>query len=173
MIEKLTEIFPEDAAFFRGLIDSRERLDNLRIYSDWLEQMNDPLRAEIVRIQIEMANSFPGSHQYHDLVEDRDELVQKLHKQFQHSKHWLAAIGFGAIEGCVIARRCSPCPRRWENLPLANDDPAARLCHLCNKIIRYCESLKEAKRFYQSGYPVTVDPIVKRKISDLETENFE
>jgi len=173
MLEKLSEKFPDDAPFIRNLINSQQRVDSLRVYADWLEESGDMVRAEIVRIHIQMANLVQESPQYRDRVEARNQYLEELTKSFPHARQWLALIGFGPIEVCFSAMKGNqPCPRRWENMPPVEGDGSKRLCLYCNRLVHYCDSIEEAAQYVENGELVTVDPKVPRRRHDLGQFRF-
>ncbi|MDG1873327.1 MAG: hypothetical protein P8J27_05420 [Mariniblastus sp.] len=168
MLERISEKFPEDAPFISSLSIRQNRLDNLRVYADWLEESNAPIRARIVRLHIQMANLVQESQQYLDKVDDRNELLKLLNERFPLAKQWLALIGFGPIEICFSAtNHHGPCSQRWENMPPIEGDATKRLCHYCNMLVNYCDSIETATHYVSRGELVTVDPRVLRRRHDL------
>jgi uncharacterized protein (TIGR02996 family) len=103
------------------------------VYSDWLEQRGELVKAAYVR----------GDHL---------RLVQLTQIASTTSATW-RAVTCRQFVACVQMK----CPKQWDRLATLGDDERTRRCPGCGRTVRYCSSIDEARRVRDSGDLSVVD----------------
>lgn len=140
------------AALHHGGDDARH------VFADWLELQGRGDEAAWLRAEIRL----------HATAEDSRELqrVELERLTAQVGSTFRAQVSRAGIEACFK----TGCPRRWESLPLGNDE-RVRACDLCNGQIWFCDTVEQAQRHVSQGRRgetrVVVDPSRQRAPRDL------
>lgn len=158
----------QEAVFLLGLVENPAD-DLLRlVYSDWLEEQDDPNspeKAEFLRLTVRSRGEAVAAR--------LQELAARL------DPDWLAPVSRLAVENCPLerahARRSflskllfrKRCTRRWESLD-PTPDPAVRHCNDCSQTVHYCGTIAEARSHASFGDCIAVDLGIIRRKGDVE-----
>jgi len=170
---------PAEAALLAELERTGDPAPLLLVYADWLEQTGQPRRAELLRLQHELASlsaddpRYPQLRKQLRLLADADDLG------------WRILVARAPIEPCPLASAPSPasvsaaappsasapgappaCPAEWSRL-VRTDRADVRTCSTCGHRVFYCATLDEARGHDLRGEPVAVDARVGRTRGDL------
>ncbi|MEO8703811.1 MAG: TIGR02996 domain-containing protein [Kofleriaceae bacterium] len=152
------------AAVEAELLDAIVRRDDgaRLVYADWLEEQEDAVRAEFIRL--ELAGPYAGpprpgeaDDEYPDLTLARreSEYAARLRELAQVTDMaWRVLVARPAIERCMV----TACPRSWSALA-ATDQADVRICETCTRRVHYCAATVEMTR--HEG-PVCVDAVNQR-----------
>jgi uncharacterized protein (TIGR02996 family) len=166
MISKLSLpiISDKEDPFIRAILAAPEDESPRLIYSDWLDEQDDP-RAEYLRIDCALAKMSQDDPRFDELV------VRYRELHFQVDRTWRTAVARAGIEACR-PRFELRCPKRWDKLQLTGAE-GIRYCSACRKEVFYCDSLVEARHQAENGHCVAIDPGVPRSIGDLDRDPIE
>jgi uncharacterized protein (TIGR02996 family) len=161
MLHKLSLPIISDSEdpFIRAILASPEDESPRLIYSDWLDEHDDP-RGEYLRIDCALAKMSQGDPRFDELV------VRFRELHFQIDRTWRTAVARAEIEKCV-PRFEFHCPKQWDKLELTGQE-GVRYCSACRKQVFYCDSIVEARQEAGQGHCVAVDPAVPRSSGDLD-----
>jgi uncharacterized protein (TIGR02996 family) len=149
----------EDKAFIRTILSNPAELSAWLVYADWLEEHDNPLHAEFLRLMARRGQLSNTELEWYTVEGRLEELRNTL------DPNWVAVFDRPKIENCEPAFRYQ-CPRQWENLKALNE-PAVRYCSACEKKVYYCHTLDEAKSHAWQGHCVAVQLGVLRYPDDL------
>src|SRR4051812_509256 len=116
-------------------IDAGDHASRL-IYADWLEERNEPVRAEYVRLQEVLIEADAADGAFVERAERLRHIASRVPTE------WRLRLARTPIERCAVAFEI-PCPRDWGSLAPTGRD-AERHCGACNKTVRYCTTVEEA-----------------------------
>lgn len=155
----------EDLSFVRAILASPAELTSWLVYADWLDEHDNPLHAEFLRLEIrrgQLRNTEPEWYAVEDRLKERRAGL---------NPNWVAVFDRPKIENCGEPFRFK-CPKRWENLRVTND-PAVRHCGACNKNVYFCRTLPEAQSHARQERCVAVQLDVLRYPDDLKRRGAE
>src|SRR4051812_24620084 len=110
----------EDKAFIRAILASPGELTAWVVYADWLDEHDNPLHAEYLRLVARRGQLANTESEWYTVEEQLRELRTVLDPK------WVGFFDRPAIENCDAAFRFK-CPKQWENLK-ATTDLAVRHC---------------------------------------------
>lgn len=140
------------AAVHQGGDDARH------VFADWLELQGRGDEAAWLRAEVRL----------HATPEDsREPCRVELERLTAHvGSTFRAQVARAGIEACFKAG----CPRRWESLPLGNEE-RVRACGTCNAQVPFCDTVEEGQRRVSLGRRgearLVVDPSRPRAPRDL------
>jgi uncharacterized protein (TIGR02996 family) len=157
--------FSDYKAFLRGILTNPADLTAWLVYADWLDEHDDPIRAEYLRLQVRREELHAGDPE-RTAVEAR---LQELRGEL--SPNWVAFFDRPPVEHCTsqFVFRCS---KRWEELRVTRD-LGVRHCDDCQQLVYYCHTLPEAQGHARQGHCVAVSLAVARHPGDLVDEPVE
>lgn len=129
------------------------------VYADWLEANGDPLRAELLRVQ---------------MVLDREDDAEKRVAALARMRQLGADVELPArarlvklpIENCDVKFRFA-CPKQWTELLLTPVE-GERFCGECERTVYFCATIDEARVRASQNTCVAIDLGSPRWQSDLE-----
>ena len=139
---------PEDMTFLRGILTDPEDLTRWLVYADWLDDRDQPLRAQYLRLSVELGQ-FSEGHPMRDVLGRR---IAELKGQLDPD--WVMMFDTPRIGGCYN-RWQYQCPLTWDSL-YATDTPDIRICLRCRQPVFYCHTLEEADQFASAGLCVAI-----------------
>jgi uncharacterized protein (TIGR02996 family) len=151
---------PEDRVFIRTILANPAELTAWLVYADWLDEHNNPLHAEFLRLEVRRSQLSNTEVDWYTAEERLKELRAAI------NPHWVAVFDRPKIENCDAAFRFR-CPKQWENLKVTGD-PAVRHCDACEKKVFFCRTLPEAQDHARRGNCVAVQLDVLRYPDDLK-----
>lgn len=152
----------DDRAFIRAILSNPAELTAWLVYADWLDEHDQPVRAEYLRLAVRLTAPEITQTERFGLIGQLEDLRPTL------DPDWTAVFDRQQIENCD-KRFAFQCPKQWENLA-GTDDPTVRHCDACKKKVYYCRSIREAYDRAQRGECVAVDSSVRRLPGDLERD---
>lgn len=158
----LSTAHPEDRAFVRAILMNPAELTAWLVYADWLDEHEQPERAEFLRLQVK--RSAPDVTQT-----DRFGIIARVEElRAAIDPDWLALFDRVQIEGCD-PRFAFQCPKQWEQLS-GTDDPNVRFCKACGENVYHCQTMKEARAHAREGHCVAIVEGLDRYHDDLHRE---
>jgi uncharacterized protein (TIGR02996 family) len=155
----------EDKAFIRAILSSPGELTAWVVYADWLDEHNNPLHAEYLRLMARHGQLRNTELEWYAVEGRLRELRTVL------DPRWVAFFDRPKIENCDTVFRFR-CPKQWENLK-ATPDLAVRHCDVCQKKVYYCPTLPTAQAHARQGHCVAVQLGVLRYPDDLKPRVME
>lgn len=154
-----TPFTDDDKAFLRTILSNPAELTGWLVYADWLDERDD-LRAEFVRLQARRSDAGLTQTERFGVEGRLEELVPLF------DPDWVAIFDRPRIENCtkLFAFRC---PKKWENLK-ETAEADVRYCESCDKTVRYCHDIYDARRVARTGGCVAVAIGVPRRPDDLK-----
>jgi uncharacterized protein (TIGR02996 family) len=153
---------PLDAveARFLAALEAHPREPAARlVYADWLEERGERHKAELLRLQRQMAAAPANSA---ELVA----VAARLKEVLPHTDAaWRALIAEVPIENCRV-RLTVRCPQQWDALE-PTDRPGVRRCGACARDVHYCRTVEDVSAHAMAGECVAVDAGVPRRPDDL------
>lgn len=150
----------DDRAFIRAILTNPAELTAWLVYADWFDDHNAPERAEFLRLQVERSQLPPDDPRRGTIDARLGELRELVHGG------WAAVFDRPMIENCD-EHFAFKCPLKWENLKLTANHQV-RHCDACDKDVRYCNTVLEARGYASEGRCVTVPLGVLRYPGDLD-----
>ncbi len=173
----------DDRAFIRAILTNPAEVSGWLVYADWLDEHEQPERAEFLRLQVErsqlpddertntslvavvfgnmLRNQVPPDDERRKAIDARmSELRELVHRG------WAAVFDRPMIENCD-EHFAFECPLKWENLQLTANHKV-RHCDACDKDVYYCNTVDEARTHASEGQCVTVPLGVLRYPGDLD-----
>jgi uncharacterized protein (TIGR02996 family) len=128
------------------------------VYSDWLEERGDGLRAEYVRLQMRVGATAADPADVSAEARRFRELSQRV------PLSWRAALARANLENCLSFEVV--CPKTWDKLtPTERED--VRFCGACRSNVHFCATVADARVHAQRGACVALDLSVIRHPGDL------
>jgi uncharacterized protein (TIGR02996 family) len=150
----------DEDAFLIALRNNPNDETTRLVYADWLDERNDP-RGAFIRLEQEYL-ALP--------IKDRRRagLLSRLRRQaWALNPTWLCIVSRPAIEKCRLNLKFAfECPKQWDQLqPTENSN--ARFCDVCNKLVHYCRTIREAREHANRGECIAVAPGLPRTPGDV------
>ena len=155
----LPPLSDEDKQFLRAILANPAELTAWLAYADWLDEHQEPLRSEFLRLEVQLTAATVTQTERHRIAARLEELRPQL------DPNWVAVFDRPRIENCD-ATFAFKCPKKWEQLR-GTDDPNVRHCETCDEEIHYCHSLAQARGHALNGHCVAVATGVDRFPGDL------
>jgi uncharacterized protein (TIGR02996 family) len=155
----------DDKSFIRAILTNPAELTGWLVYADWLDEHDDPIRAEFLRLEVRRGQLRTRDSEW-SVVEAR---LRELRESLDPD--WLMIFDRPNVENCDEAFAFK-CPKKWENLR-ATADNAVRHCTSCQKLVYYCRTLPDAQDHARQGHCVAVKLGVLRYPGDLESDEIE
>jgi uncharacterized protein (TIGR02996 family) len=152
-------ISDKEDPFIKAILATPEDEAPRLIYSDWLDEHDDP-RAEYLRIDCALAKMSQDDPRFDELV------VRFRVLHFQIDRAWRTAVARTRIENCA-PRFDFRCPKQWDKLELT-DQEHLRYCSACRQQVVFCDSMFEARQHAENGHCVAIDPAIPRWEGDLD-----
>lgn len=152
----------DDRAFIRAVLTNPAELTAWLVYADWLDEHEQPERAEFLRLQVERGRLPPNDARRGAIDARLSELHGTVHRG------WAAVFDRPTIENCD-EHFAFQCPQKWENLQLTANHKV-RHCDACARDVYYCNSMDEARWHASEGRCVTVPLGVLRYPGDLDRD---
>jgi uncharacterized protein (TIGR02996 family) len=150
----------EEKVFIRAVLTNPAELTAWLVYADWLDEHDNPTRAEFLRLTVRHAQLHNTDLEWYTVAARLRELRSAL------DPNWVAVFDRPKIENCEPALRVQ-CPRQWENLK-GTDDPTVRHCGACAAKVYYCHTVAEAREHVRQGHCVAVQLSAPRAPDDLK-----
>jgi uncharacterized protein (TIGR02996 family) len=179
---------PTEAALLAELERAADPAPLLLVYADWLEQTGEPRRAELLRLQHELAALDPldasipqRRKQLRQLAADDDlgwrilvaraPIEQCPHSSTPASTSTSESTPTPAPSSTSAPAPSSPpaCLAEWSRLA-RTDRADVRACSACGQRVFYCATLAEARGHALRGEPVAADASTGRTRGDLAPE---
>lgn len=152
----------EDKVFIRAILTNPEELTAWLVYADWLDENDDSIRAEFLRLSVRLSAPETTQTERFGIVAQLEDLRPIL------DADWVAVFDRPQIENCD-ERFAFQCPKQWEKLK-GTEDPTVRYCDGCQKQVYYCRTTREAYDRAQRGDCVAIDSTVPRSRDDLQRD---
>ena len=140
----VSSVREEEAAFVEAIQAEAEPDSTFLVYADWLEERGDYVRAEYLRLAVELSQlsiklrieGNPYTSPYIEPIARNRIRMRELCSAI--SPGWLAQIHQGQIARCDFkTRKKRGCPKEWARLS-ETDDPVLRRCEVCGENVRFC-----------------------------------
>lgn len=129
------------------------------VYTDWLEQRGESVRADFLRRQDALNRLGPSAPGFAEAS------AQLAACASQIPAGWRARVATARIEACELAYDFR-CPKQWDQLD-ETADPSVRHCGACRRDVHYALSVGEARRHASLGRCVALDATSARWSDDL------
>jgi uncharacterized protein (TIGR02996 family) len=153
----------DEAAYLRSILVNPAGEAARLAYADWLQDRGDDVsaaKARFLRVTCYHAAAVRTANPVHERYYRWLKLeARKL------DPDWLRVVSTVPVENC--GRFSFECPKWWDTLA-ATDDPAVRSCDACQKPVRYCATIDEAKPHVRDGHCVAVQLGQARWPGDLD-----
>lgn len=130
------------------------------VYADWLEHRGDLVRAEFLRVQLQLATLTAEDPAFEPATDRLRELGAHVELA------WRARVARPAIENCDAAFDFQ-CPKEWGALE-PTDRTDVRFCGACKQHVFYSASIREAREHAARGDCVALDLEAARWYADLQ-----
>lgn len=134
------------------------------IYGDWLEDLGRVVEAEYVRAELAVQASAGAEAAVLKEALDRFHFAAR-----RVSTDFKAYLSRPAVEGCLGFTL--QCPKQWSKLKLTGD-ARERSCDVCQKTVRFCETVEEAQAHANDGGCVAIELSRPRRPGDLQAAQF-
>lgn len=122
---------PVEHRFLLRLRDNPDDLAMRMVFADWLEEIGQAKKAEIVRLLA-------------DPPAEDSEAAKRLYVLSDAvTDEWIAIVTRTAIEKCDSPFKFQ-CPKSWESLT-STDDATVRHCGTCNEAVFFCTTLAQVR----------------------------
>ena len=165
----MRELEPEDVTdederrMLAALRDRPDDDDTREVYADWLEANGHAVRAEFLRIQLQLRTIHAADQPAFTTA------AARLAALAEHiGEGWRARVAMAFIEGCrnEELRMELVCPMRWDRLE-PTEIEGIRTCGACKQTVTYCTKIDHAMTVAQAGGCVAIDLRVRRGHFDL------
>jgi uncharacterized protein (TIGR02996 family) len=141
-----------EAPFIEAIHGEAEADSSLLVYADWLEERGDYVRAEYLRLTVELSQlsiklrieGNPYTSPHVEPIARRRIRMRELCREI--SPAWLAQIHHGEIARCDRkTRKRGRCPNDWARLT-DTEEPILPRCEVCQENVRFCVTWEEFGR---------------------------
>jgi uncharacterized protein (TIGR02996 family) len=87
-------------AFREAIRETPDDLGLRLIFADWLEEHDDPVRAEFIRVQCELEGLLPNDPRRHELKEREQDLLEEHHKKWAPAMHMFHTLSIRGEFSC-------------------------------------------------------------------------
>jgi uncharacterized protein (TIGR02996 family) len=102
----------EGQAFLSAIVEERNDPTPSLVLSDWLDEHDDPARAEFIRLQCERARHYPGYGPPHRASDEREAFLAQV-----HCRRWSQSLPWHCVQDCWLGFPARIRERRLEAIP--------------------------------------------------------